>query len=254
MPKLNKLEAYEIMKIHRSQIKNAPYNPRKITAAAEKNLRKSLKDFGIMAPITWNRTTGNIVGGNTRTKAMDSILRTEDYELTVAVVEMELEQEVKANIVLNNPAAQGEWDEELLAEIKIEFPDMDFEKDLMFEKFDIDMIFSGTELAEEMVQAFAPQEEIKSDIDKLRDIDNIKAAKKKHREDVKDGNTEGDSYQIDDDDYMVTFVFPNNSEKADFLKLIAEKPTEKYIKHTKLFDIQDGKYKAYDPFHDQAGE
>lgn len=247
---VNKLEKYHIIKIHRSKIKNAPYNPRKISKEAEKKLRKSLKDFGVMAPITWNKTTGHVVGGHQRISGMDTILRTENYELTVAVVEMDLEKEVKANVILNNPAAMGEWDEELLAEIKIEFPEIDFEKDLGFDRFDIDMIFSGTELADEMVEAFSAQEPVKSEIDKLRDIDNIKAAKKKHREDVKNGNAEGDTYQTADDDYMVTFVFPNNSEKYDFLKLIAEKPSEKYIKHTKLFDIQDGKYKAYDAFQD----
>ena len=40
---------------------------------------------------------------------MDSILKKDNYELTVAVVEMDPEDEVKANIVLNNPAVMGEW-------------------------------------------------------------------------------------------------------------------------------------------------
>ncbi len=242
---VNRLERYELQQIPRSMIKNAPYNPRTITADAEKKLRKSLRDFGALAPITWNKTTSHIVGGHRRIEAMDSILRKQDYEVTVAVVELSLEDEVKANIVLNNPAVQGEWDNDLLAEIKIDFPEIDFEKDLGFDRFDIDLIFAGTDLADDVMTAFDPQEDVKDEVERMREIDRLKAAKKKGRDASNAENEEGESYEVGKDDYMVTFVFPNNSEKHDFMKHIGERPKEKHVRHTKLYDIQDGKIRAY---------
>jgi len=176
---------------------------------------------------------------------MDSILRKQEYDITVAVVELSPEDEIKANIVLNNPAVQGEWDNDLLAEIKMEYPEIDFEKDLGFERFDIDLIFAGTDLSEDVLNAFAPQEDIKSEIDRMREIDRIKEAKKKGRDTASGDNAEGESHNLDKDDYMVTFVFPNNSEKRDFMRHIGERVEERHVRHTKLYDIQDGKIKAY---------
>lgn len=241
----NRLERYEIMRIDRSQIKNAPYNPRTITESAAKKLRKSLKDFGALAPITWNRRTGNIVGGHQRIDAMDALLRSKEYELTVAAVDLEPAEEVKANIVLNNPAVQGEWDNEKLASIKMDFPEIDFASDLGFDKYDIDLLFAGTELEEDVFTAFEEQKPIKDELEKMREIDQIKAAKKAGRESAKAENESGDSHQVEKDDYMITFVFPNNEEKHDFMRHMGDKVDERYLRHTKLYDIQDGKVKAY---------
>jgi len=176
---------------------------------------------------------------------MDSILKSTAYELTVAVVDLEPETEVKANVTLNNPSVMGEWDEEKLAEIKTEWPDINFEKDLGFDKYDIDLIFADTQLSEDVFTAFEQQQDVKNEVDRIREIDKLKEAKREHRAAVSTENAEGTTHEIAKDDYMVTFVFPNNSEKHDFMRLIKEKPAERYVKHTKLYDIQDGKLKAY---------
>lgn len=232
-----KHESFTIEKIHRSEISGAPYNPRKITASAKKKLRKSLRDFGLLAPITFNKTTGNIVGGHQRIDAMDSLNRTQDYELTVAMVEMTAEEEVKANIVLNNPSVMGSWDEELLAEINTDFPEIDFEKDLGFDKYDLDMILPEEE--------FYQHKEEKTEEDRIKETDKLKEAKKRHREESKEKNAQGKTYQIEKDDYMVTVVFNTTVDKQEFMKHMGERPQERYIKYTKIYDIQDGKRKAY---------
>jgi ParB-like chromosome segregation protein Spo0J len=54
-------EKYEIEEIHREALKNAPYNPRTISAKAKKALKTNLEKVGLLAPIIWNRRTGNIV-------------------------------------------------------------------------------------------------------------------------------------------------------------------------------------------------
>ena len=49
--------------ILRSQIKEAPYNPRIIGEGAEKRLRAFIKKHGLFGTIIWNERTGNIVSG-----------------------------------------------------------------------------------------------------------------------------------------------------------------------------------------------
>ncbi len=242
---MNRLEKFTMQTVNRDKIHGAAYNPRKISKEAAKKLRDSLRTHGALSPIVWNKTTGNIVAGHQRLAQMDTLLRKTDYELTVAVVEMDKAQEVKANIILNNPSAMGEWDTDKLAEIKIDWPDIDFEKDLGFDKYDMDLIFADTELEGDVFNAFEQQEEVKDEVERMREIDKLKEAKKAHRDEVAAGNKEGDTFEVEKDDYMVTFVFPNNSEKHDFMRSIKEKDAERYVKHTKLYDIQDGKVKAY---------
>jgi len=111
------LESYDVIELHRSQIKNATYNPRKLSETARKKLKAGLKRQGLVAPITWNETTGNIVGGHQRTSIMDSLMRTTDYSMRVARIRVSESREKELNILLNNGAAQGEWDIGALTEM-----------------------------------------------------------------------------------------------------------------------------------------
>jgi len=61
--KISKYQKFEAVTIHRSEIKNADYNPRKIADHAQKGLRKSLKQNGLVETLVWNKRTGNLVGG-----------------------------------------------------------------------------------------------------------------------------------------------------------------------------------------------
>jgi hypothetical protein len=245
----NRLERYEIVRMNRKQIKKAPYNPRKITATAEKNLRKSIREHGILDPIIVNKVTGNIVGGHQRLAQMDNILKKDDYDLTIALVSMDEKEEITANIRLNNTDIMGEFDVEALGEIHIDHPDIDFEKDLLFDKYGLDMMFSGTEFD------MNTPEEVKEDqdtLERMREIDKIKQAKKEHRDKVKEENQTGTTHMVDANDYTVTFVFPNNSEKRDFMRRMKESEKEKFLKHTKLYDIAEGKYKIFGPEEDDS--
>jgi hypothetical protein len=53
-----------------SALKPAPYNPRTITPKAAKGLRASLKRFGLVQPIVWNRRSKHVVGGHQRLDAL----------------------------------------------------------------------------------------------------------------------------------------------------------------------------------------
>lgn len=240
----NELEKFVYERIKRSDIHGADYNPRKISPAAAMKLRKEIRQLGLIVPITVNRLTMNIVSGHQRVEAMDTIFRRSDYDMTVSMVELSEEEEVKANILLNNTSVQGEWDNDKLIDIKEAFPDIDFQEDLGFDKLDLDYIFAGSEAFAEVAEIFTPPAaiETKNTLDKMRDADKLKAAKREYREKAKESNQQGTSYQVLEDDYHVTFVFNNNTEKRDFMRRIRQKETEKFLKATILFDIFEQKY------------
>lgn len=107
---------YTVMK--RSELKGAPYNPRIIDEVAAKRLRDSIKRTGgLIQPPVWNKRTGNLVAGHQRLEQQDKLEGTPDYQLTVCVVDWPLEKEIEANIALNSPLLQGEYDIESLGEL-----------------------------------------------------------------------------------------------------------------------------------------
>lgn len=157
-------ERYESIVIHRSQIKNAPYNPRTIDRYARQKLEKFIKRAGLLGPPTWNRTTGNICGGHQRISILDALEGTQDYMLTVAAIDVPLVREKEYNIALNNPSLQGTWDTTLLEECLLEIAEENdgnitgtgFDKaDLMlFEGFSgeaLDSIFGEQDNAEQPI-------------------------------------------------------------------------------------------------------
>lgn len=87
-------------------------NPRKITDKRKAQLRKSLEQFGNLSPITWNKTTGRVIGGNQRLEGYRDLGHT---HVDVWVVELPKSKEKLAMVALNNHASQ--WDDDKLSEL-----------------------------------------------------------------------------------------------------------------------------------------
>ena len=107
-----------------SDLKAAEYNPRKITRKALEGLQNSLKEFGAVQPIVWNKKTKQVVGGHQRIVALRAIGET---EAPVVVVELSEEKEKVLNITLNNTKIEGEFTDtldDLLKEIQAATPDL----------------------------------------------------------------------------------------------------------------------------------
>lgn len=101
-----------------SDLKAAPYNPRKISPAALKGLRASIERFGVVQDIVVNRRSGYVVGGHQRLEALRLEKRT---EVPVCWVDLDDAEERALNVALNNPHISGEFDDslqELLQSIK----------------------------------------------------------------------------------------------------------------------------------------
>ncbi len=93
-----------------SDLKPAPYNPRKSNEKQEANLKKSLEKFGVVEPIVFNKRTGYIVGGHFRIRELKKL----GYkEVDCVIVDLNEDDEKELNIRLN--ANTGEWDFDELA-------------------------------------------------------------------------------------------------------------------------------------------
>lgn len=148
-PKVTKLQSYVIERWHRRDIKGAEYNPRVISDAQRRKLKKGLEVHGLVTPITVNRRTHNIVGGHQRIAQIDDIEGTDDYYLDVAVISISERRERELNLLLNNREAQGDFDirgvEDLLAAMNEEKP-LDLVA-LGFDRLDLEMAFEPDQLA-----------------------------------------------------------------------------------------------------------
>ena len=113
----NNYEKFDVIEIDRSDIHFADYNPRMIDKEAEKRLRNNIKTVGLIAPIVWNKTSGNIVSGHQRVKQLDKLHKGSDYRLKVAAVDLDEKTEKEQNLFMNNASAQGEFEFSMLGDM-----------------------------------------------------------------------------------------------------------------------------------------
>src|SRR6266540_714862 len=90
----------EIRTLPISQLRPAPYNPRKRLRPGDpayKKLAASLREFGLVEPLVWNETTGHVVGGHARLEILRGMGA---GEVPVSVVRLSVAEEKALNIVL----------------------------------------------------------------------------------------------------------------------------------------------------------
>lgn len=144
---MSKYQKYQIATVKRSSISLADYNPRVITEHAQKQLRKKIKDVGLLSPLIVNTNTGRLVSGHQRITQLDALEgypTRGDYDIQIAQVALSENTEKEMNIFLNNPSAQGEFDLDalkiILEEGEIKIDDLGFEDSdiqILFEDFDV---------------------------------------------------------------------------------------------------------------------
>lgn len=96
----------EIRKIEK--LKYYPGNPRKISGEMLENLKKSIKEFGMVDPLIINKDN-EVIGGNQRLRAA---IEEGLAEVPVVTINLTKEKERALNLALNK--IQGEWDNGLL--------------------------------------------------------------------------------------------------------------------------------------------
>ena len=208
----SKYQNYETEIITRSMIKNADYNPRLMDKEAKKRLKKNIAKHGLVSALTWNKRTGNLVGGHQRLEQLDALEKNKDYELTVCVVDVDEREEATLNVQLNNPSMQGDWDFDKLANMAEEF-DLDMAEDMGFTETDIDLMFDGDDRFSQLFEN-KEVEDLRSSVQKVKDAKASSIQRMKEKDCI---------------DWYVVVVFDNQQKKDDFLKEISIPKYERYI-------------------------
>lgn len=194
------LESFEMVEVERHELKNAPYNPRTITDGARRKLRAGIERLGMLSPITWNKRSGFVVAGHQRLAIMDAINKSKDYRLTVAQVDLGEADERAANLLLNNPEAQGEWVlENLEAVLKTEGLNLEATG---FDYSDLFRLFGESPLVGDTAEA----EELRKLAEKIR------AAKELYLDGLKKCG------ERDSDDFYLVVVFKDPPDRLEFLE------------------------------------
>lgn len=207
----SKYQKFDTEIIHRSELKGAPYNPRIINEASKRKLKNSLTEHGLVMPLVWNRRTRTLVSGHQRLKALDALEGSDDYSLTVAVIDVPEREEKIINVQINNEYAMGEWDLEALGELNtkdgIEFTEMGFTED------DAALLFSG----DERFTALFETPEYKEEAGKLDEI------KKNRKEQMKLMQEQQSA------DFYFVVVCKDQEDKDALMKDIGYPPTEQVV-------------------------
>ena len=189
-------ESFVMREINRSELRNAPYNPRQITESAKFRLKTAMSKVGLVCPIVYNERTKHIVGGHQRIAQLDELEMRTNYNLTVAVINVSVAREKQINILLNNPEAQGDWDLEalknLLAEDDIDFSVTGFDPSDIYKLFGHDA-----------------DESISAGVVELADA--VEAARGRFAE-----MTDIDLNRKHSNEFYCVFVFRTNQERFEF--------------------------------------
>lgn len=216
----SKYQNFKVQTISRADIKNAVYNPRIMDKEAKKRLRKAIKQHGLVSTLTWNKRTGNLVGGHQRLEQLDALEGNQNYTLDVSVIDVDEREEALINVQLNNPSMQGEWDLDKLAGITEEF-DITFD-DMGFSKLDVDFMFDGDERFSDMFENDTT-EHVKDELEK------VKEAREKSRERLEErGNA----------NWYSVIVFEDEEQKKEFYNKISVPVSEDYITADKVYRLE----------------
>lgn len=216
----SKYQKFTVETISREDIKNAEYNPRIMDKEAKKRLKEGIKKHGLISAITWNKRTGNLVGGHQRLEQLDSLERNKNYSLDVCVIDVDEAEEAILNVQLNNPSMQGDWDLEKLALITEEFG-VGFD-DMGFTKLDVDFMFDGDERFTEMFET--PEAgEVK------QGLAEVKEARAKSKERMQEKNNIN---------WYSVIVFEDEEQKAEFYRKINVPISEEYLTVDKILRIE----------------
>lgn len=217
----SKYQKFTIQTINRADIKNAEYNPRIMDKEAKKRLKAGLKKHGLVSTLTWNKRTGNLVGGHQRLEQLDALEKNKNYSLDVCVIDVDEAEEAVLNVQLNNPSMQGDWDLDKLALITEDYG-VGFEE-MGFTPLDVDLMFDGDERFTQMFET-PEAEEVK------QGLAEVKEARKQGKERLEERNNIN---------FYSVIVFESEEAKKEFYKKINVPIYEEYLTADKIYRLQD---------------
>jgi hypothetical protein len=225
--KLHPSQKFVPQRIHRRDIKNAPYNPRQIDDHARKKLFNMLKTRGLLASLTWNKRNGNLVSGHQRLSILDDLSKTgDDYLLDVDTVDLSDKDEKEANVFFNNPSAQGTFDADKLGKMIAE-DEIDYRK-AGFDDMDLQLMLEGTDYEVEMFDDSLAPRSVQDDLEQLEEIQRMKRERKAHRERDQEEN---------DPEFYAVVVFPDRDAQGWFMGRVGMSRDDRYVDGVRLHTL-----------------
>lgn len=237
---LSKYITSENMELRRSQIVLASYNPRVLSDEEKKTLKRGIKKYGLVGGIVVNRR-GEIyllVSGHQRITVMDELekynpdTKENDYVIRCDVIEVDDKTEKSLNILLNNPNAQGKWDDNKLREL---IPDIDYKNagltDADLSLIGCDYLLKTEEensIADALDDLTAPIQQEKEEIKAEKQAE--REAKVQHMKDVKAQVRENAIKTAGQMDAYVMLSFDDMDAKTAFLQRFGYDVNSKFIK------------------------
>lgn len=234
------------IELKRSQIKPASYNPRTISPEGRKQLKRSIKKYGVVGGIVVNQFTGyTIVGGHQKVSVLDELNKyneatyENDYNLRVELINVDEKTEKSLNVALNNPNIGGQWDFDALARI---VPDIDW-KDAGLTDADLNMIGVDYLLQTKEESSIADAlSDMMSEVNEQNEADKAqrqleRAEKVAHMKEVKQQVKENAQKQAENMDAYVMLSFDTYEAKTAFCERFGYDPDMKFIKG-EIFDEQ----------------
>lgn len=230
------------VELRRSQIKPASYNPRTISDEGRKQLKRSIKRYGVVGGIVVNQATGyTIVGGHQKVSVLDELNKYDDathkndYTLRVELINVDEKTEKSLNVALNNPNIGGQWDYDALARL---VPDIDYKDAGLLNMIGCDFLLQTEEenslagALEEMMQPVTEQREVEKAARQLE-----RAEKVAHMKDVKQQVKEQAQETAANMDAYLMLSFDTWEAKAAFCERFGYDSNQKFIKG-EVFDEQ----------------
>lgn len=237
------MDGADYQRIHRSKLIEAPYNPRLMDDYAKQGLRDSIrKTGGLIETPVWNRRTGNLVAGHQRLEQTDSLAKGKDYEVTVAVIDVDEKTERELNVRLNNGTIRGIYDVEGIDELLrggADYQGMGFDLvslEALYQDagMELDLAILGGLDSTGLTGVDDPAAKSADDIaDTLTEADRAKqaeaeAAKIKAIKDRKKEYIEEVSYKAQSA-LSVTLVFPTVELKEFFMEFLQQDPAQERL-------------------------
>lgn len=222
--KLHPAQKFKVERLHRRQIKTAPYNPRQIDDHAKKKLRENLKTMGLLDPLVFNKRTGNLVSGHQRLGILDVLSKKgDDYYLDFSVIDLSEKEEKQQNVFFNNPSTQGTYDPDAIGKMIAE-DDIDYAK-AGFDKMDVQLLLEGTEYEVTMFDDDNAPKSVQDDLDQLEDIQRMRRERKAHRARDQEEN---------DPEFYAVVVFPDRDAQSSFMQRVGMDKDDRYVDGVRL--------------------
>jgi hypothetical protein len=249
--RFTKYQKFRPQRVERRQLMNAPYNPRQaLHPELAQRLRDNLERVGLVEPLTWNKTTGNLLAGHQRLAALDVLHGNADYKLDVAAVELSCKVEREQNVFLNNPAVQGDWDMVALSSLFKQpgfdvtgagFADVDV-LDIFGEQIFVDIFGADALQAEALAQEEAVAQAALPTAEKPRRAGSPSSAASAAGADA-DAPLESD---------VLLILFASRTDRERFMTEMGCDPDERYIDAARVLgelgvDTREGWARAFAP-------